>query len=198
MIDSSPERVREARLRSLLELSSTAMIVVDGDRRVVDSNEAAGEVVGGTREEILGRRIDDFTATDGGFDVEAIWARLMRDGRLNGAYPMRRLDGEVRPIVFAATANVLPGRHLSVFAPGAAESRTPLTPAPNGDSVLSPREREVLRLIADGLTDRQIAESLAVAPATARTHTRNLLEKLGARTRAQAVAEAVRRGEIAL
>jgi PAS domain S-box-containing protein len=198
MIDSTPQRIREARLRSLLALSSTAMIVIDADRRIVDANAAASEVVGASRDEILVRRVDDFTATEGGFSVDAIWNRLMRDGRLNGAYPLRRLDGEVRPVVFAATANVLPGRHMSVFAPGAAQCRDPLSPAPNGDSVLTPREREVLRLIADGLTDRQIADSLAVAPATARTHTRNLLEKLGSRTRAQAVAVAVRRGEIAL
>jgi DNA-binding CsgD family transcriptional regulator len=51
-------------------------------------------------------------------------------------------------------------------------------------------------MIADGLTDREIAARLVLSPATARTHARNLIGKLGAHTRAQAVAIAIRRGEI--
>jgi len=52
-------------------------------------------------------------------------------------------------------------------------------------------------MIADGLTDREIAERLVLSPATARTHARNLIGKLGAPTRAQAVAIAIGRGELA-
>jgi DNA-binding NarL/FixJ family response regulator len=52
-------------------------------------------------------------------------------------------------------------------------------------------------MIADGLTDREIAERLVLSSATARTHAPNLIGKLGARTRAQAVAIAIGRGELA-
>jgi DNA-binding CsgD family transcriptional regulator len=57
----------------------------------------------------------------------------------------------------------------------------------------SSREREVLALLAGGATDRQVAASLHLSPATVRTHVRNAKAKLGARTRAQAVALALQR-----
>ncbi|MFL5927527.1 MAG: LuxR C-terminal-related transcriptional regulator [Gaiellaceae bacterium] len=64
--------------------------------------------------------------------------------------------------------------------------RTRATRSP-GD-VLSPREREVLGLIAGGLRNRQISEALFIADSTTKVHVRHILEKLGVRTRAEAVA----------
>jgi DNA-binding CsgD family transcriptional regulator len=55
------------------------------------------------------------------------------------------------------------------------------------------REREVLQLLAGGRTDGQIAQLLELSPATVQTHVRNAKAKLGARTRAQAVAIALQR-----
>lgn len=55
---------------------------------------------------------------------------------------------------------------------------------------LSERETEVLRLIADGLTNREIAERLYLAPTTVKVHARNIFGKLGAANRTQAVARA--------
>lgn len=55
---------------------------------------------------------------------------------------------------------------------------------------LTTREREVLRRITDGQSTSQIAKELAIASSTARTHTSNVLVKLGARSRIQAVATA--------
>ena len=64
-------------------------------------------------------------------------------------------------------------------------------------ATLSPREREILSLLADGLTGQTIAERLFLSPETVRTHVRNATSKLGARTRVQAVALIVRgRGTI--
>jgi DNA-binding NarL/FixJ family response regulator len=54
--------------------------------------------------------------------------------------------------------------------------------------VLSPREREILGLLAEGLTGQAIAQRLFLSPETVRTHVRNATTKLGARTRVQAVA----------
>ena len=62
--------------------------------------------------------------------------------------------------------------------------------------VLSPREREVLALVARGLNAEEIGAQLDLAPATVRTHVRNAKRRLGARTRAQAVTVALRGGEI--
>jgi len=53
---------------------------------------------------------------------------------------------------------------------------------------LSERERQVLRLIAEGLTNREIAERLYLAMSTVKTHINNLYGKLGVSKRTQAVA----------
>jgi len=60
--------------------------------------------------------------------------------------------------------------------------------------ILTAREREVLTLLAEGLTGPQIAERLIVALPTVKTHQARLYEKLGVSERAAAVAEAMRRG----
>jgi DNA-binding NarL/FixJ family response regulator len=57
---------------------------------------------------------------------------------------------------------------------------------------LSPREREVLELMADGLRNREIAERLFLSEPTVKTHVRHLLEKLRLRNRAEAAAFATR------
>jgi DNA-binding CsgD family transcriptional regulator len=62
--------------------------------------------------------------------------------------------------------------------------------------VLSNREREVLQLLADGLTGQQASRELAVSPETLRTHVRNAMRRLGATTRVRAVAIALARREI--
>jgi PAS domain S-box-containing protein len=67
----------------------------------------------------------------------------------------------------------------------------------NGRSVLSPREHQVVELLASGNTGEEVAERLGISPATVRVHVRNATGKLGASTRTQAVAIAVARGEVA-
>lgn len=59
------------------------------------------------------------------------------------------------------------------------------------DNVISPRERDILKLITEGLTDSEIASTLSIAPMTAKTHRKNLLAKLNLRNTAQLVRFAV-------
>lgn len=73
-----------------------------------------------------------------------------------------------------------------------------LRAADKQDGRLRPREREVLGLIAAGNETQQIADHLIVSPETVRSHVRNILDRLGAHTRAQAVAIAILRGELTL
>jgi DNA-binding NarL/FixJ family response regulator len=61
--------------------------------------------------------------------------------------------------------------------------------APESDTVgglLSSRERDVLRLLAEGMTDREIAAALAISPRTVESHVSSVLRKLGVRNRAEA------------
>jgi DNA-binding NarL/FixJ family response regulator len=62
------------------------------------------------------------------------------------------------------------------------------------DSGLSPRESQILTLLAEGRTQRQIADELVISPKTVGTHIQHVLSKLGVNTRAQAVSVAFRRG----
>lgn len=62
--------------------------------------------------------------------------------------------------------------------------------------VLTPREREILKLIADGRSLPDIAKQLILGLTTVKTHAQHLYEKLGVSDRAAAVAEAMRRGLI--
>ena len=67
-----------------------------------------------------------------------------------------------------------------------------------GDDPLSPREIEVVRLIATGNSNKLIADQLSISEATAKTHVANILSKLGANDRAHAVTIALKRGIIEL
>ena len=63
---------------------------------------------------------------------------------------------------------------------------------------LSPREREIMNLMAEGMTAEQIGAKITVAIETVRTHVRNVIRKLQARNRVHAIAIALERGEIQL
>ncbi len=80
-----------------------------------------------------------------------------------------------------------------------AEGEVPSTPAPATpeappDARLSPREVEVLRLIADGRSNAAIAEALVISPNTVARHVKNILAKTGAANRTEAAMYASRRG----
>ena len=61
---------------------------------------------------------------------------------------------------------------------------------------LSKREREIMDLLAQGLTGEQVAERLFLSPETIKTHIRNAMNKLEANTRVHAIAIALREGFI--
>jgi DNA-binding NarL/FixJ family response regulator len=67
-------------------------------------------------------------------------------------------------------------------------------PQPSADSPLTPRELDVLRLIADGIGNVEIAERLHIGLGTVKGHIRDILEKLSAADRTQAAVNALRRG----
>jgi DNA-binding CsgD family transcriptional regulator len=75
-------------------------------------------------------------------------------------------------------------------------TRTRRSGMPGGPGALSGRECEVLEQIAQGHSIDDISADLFLSPHTVRTHIKNILRKLGARTRAHAVAMAISDGVI--
>jgi DNA-binding NarL/FixJ family response regulator len=67
---------------------------------------------------------------------------------------------------------------------------------PLREGPLSPREQEVLKLVAEGYTNKQIAETLVISEKTVERHRANILEKLGMRDRVELTRYAIRQGLI--
>ena len=88
----------------------------------------------------------------------------------------------------------------SMLSPGATKAvisralSRPEAPAPERLARLTPREREVLRLVAAGRSNQEIADELVVSPLTAKTHVARILAKLGARDRVHLVIAAYEAG----
>ncbi len=105
--------------------------------------------------------------------------------------------GASGPVMAAALSAA--ARGLTVLEPALAAGwlRAPAAPE-GGPDALTPREREVLALLAEGLGNRAIAARLGVSDHTAKFHVNAILGKLGAATRAEAIVLAARRGLVAL
>jgi DNA-binding NarL/FixJ family response regulator len=102
------------------------------------------------------------------------------------------LKGAAVAEIAAAIRTVAAGG--TALAPSAAARLANAVRAPRGAGPLTVREREVLRLIAQGLPGKQIAGALGITERTVKFHTAALIRKLGADNRAQAVALAAQRG----
>ena len=117
-------------------------------------------------------------------------------------------DGDIARAMAAGAAGYLlkaaPREDLHKAVRAAARGEVVLAPAVaarvwrgEGEE-LSPREREVLRLVAKGCTNREVGERLHVSPATVKTHLLNVYAKLGVDDRTAAVVTALERGLIDL
>ncbi|TNY36963.1 response regulator [Thermomonospora catenispora] len=95
-------------------------------------------------------------------------------------------------VVAAGEALLSPSVTRRLIAEFAARARPPASDVRL--NALTDREREVMALVAEGLTNEEIAERLVVSPATAKTHVSRAMVKLGARDRAQLVVFAYQSG----
>ncbi|MEU8342741.1 two component transcriptional regulator, LuxR family [Actinomadura meyerae] len=181
--DGAQAVARAAEVRPDVVLMDIRMPVLDGleaTRRII-----ADPRLGGVRVVILTTfDLDDYV-------YEAIKAGasgfLVKDTEppelIHGVRVVARGDALLAPTVTR--------RLISEFA-----SRITAPPPAVELSALTEREREVLELVAAGLSNEEIAGRLVLSPATAKTHVSRILSKLGARDRAQLVVLAYEKGVI--
>jgi DNA-binding CsgD family transcriptional regulator len=192
------------RLRAAFDRSRHSMLLADDQRRWVAGNAAACELLGIAHETVPWHTMDDFTPLSERARLKEQWQEFLASGEAEGRYQLYVANRGPVPVEFGAIAHVLPSRHLALFIPpeedgspgrdgawqprvGVAGSRLPLTK----------REREVMTLAASGRQSGAMAESLFLSPETIKSHVQNAMSKLGARTRAHAVAIALVTGQIA-
>jgi DNA-binding CsgD family transcriptional regulator len=188
-------RGRAAQLRREFGRSMVPMVIVDNERRHVEVNAAARLLARMSLRELRQLRIDDLTAESDLPGLHTAWEELFERGTLDDRYLVTFKDGSTLSLFYTAIANALPGQHLIVFVPAdwPGDELEELRPATEPDSAsrLSPRQVEVLRLVALGASVPQIANELSISEATVRTHVKHILERLSARNRPHAVALAL-------
>ena len=194
--DVAAEELLPERERTVFERSAHPMFLVTDDRRFAGANAAGLRLLGLTREELIGRGLEEVTSEEGRAAVSEGWADFAAGRGALGGWEVVRPDGSRIAVSYSAMPHIVPGINLGVLVPSAEADEPAADPARAGSSPLTKREKELLRLIALGATSEEAAERMGVSPETARTHARNALEKLGARTRAQAIAVAMKRGLI--
>jgi DNA-binding CsgD family transcriptional regulator len=130
------------------------------------------------------------TLDDGhGFDPAAAGPG---DGAQGG---LLRMAEEARSVQGTFSAESVPGWGTVIRAHVPYGDRPAPPDRPAGPSAaLTPREREVLGLLVQGLTDQQVADALGISARTVEKHVSAVLQKLGARNRTEAVARALERG----
>jgi DNA-binding CsgD family transcriptional regulator len=174
-----------------------AIVLVDDSRRFIRVNRSATRLYRTPAAELLARRLDDFSAREHEGILADLWAKFQRDGTQWGHYELLRGDGTRTMVEYRACWDFDDGQHLIAVREiaGRAGLEGALW-ARRARMGLSPRELQVLQLVAEGKPAPEIGELLFVSPGTVKTHLKNIYGKLGARDRASAVAEALRRGLI--
>jgi PAS domain S-box-containing protein len=175
--------------------SGDALFAFDADLAIVSWNRAAEELTGISPEEAVGRHCWEVL---GGHDERGnlvchrgcSTARLARDGWPVACQRLviKAREGK-RPVEVSTLAvdDGDRGLFLHVIVPPS-EARVP----PPGDALLTPRQQEVLRLLADGVPAKVIASRLGLAEATVRNHIRAILVALGTHSQLEAIAKARR------
>ncbi|GAA5436095.1 response regulator transcription factor [Deinococcus aquaticus] len=134
-----------------------------------------------------------------------VWATLLPDLSAGGwaALGADATPAELLAGVLGAAAG------LAVLPPALLPPPTPETPAddlqdddpasvPPGDVILTPRERDVLALLAEGLSNKRAARDLGVSESTVKFHVQALYSKLGVQSRAGAVARGISLGLVSV
>ena len=163
-------------------MKSIPVVLTNAEGVVIDANDSARDLLGPVEHGTCHAMIRA-VAPDGARVCTGNCAAKLAVGEQVDHRVVRVRGQAMRLVCTALDAN----RVVTLSAAPAAET---------GGLRLSPREREVLQLVARGFTSGRIARRLGISLSTARTHVEHIRDKLGVRTRSQAVAKAIALGEI--
>jgi PAS domain S-box-containing protein len=186
-----------ALFRSAFRQSRNAMVLLDSTRHIVEVNRAFLQLSGYKRADLVGELTYQFVA-GGPVNTPKEWAAQLAKVEFEGDVGLICADGTVVLSHWGATVARITGQRLVLVVMmsrsrwGGRFRRTHSLDAEPGE--LSDREREIVHLVALGRSGPEIAEELGIAHDTVRTHVRNAMEKLGARSRAHMVAKAIGEG----
>ena len=178
--------------------SRNAMALLDRGRVLVDVNGAFLALLGHKRGEVVGHPAAALVVGGPRF-TDAEWRASLASGQFTGEVELIHADGTALAVQWDASTEVVTGRELVLFVALSTSrwgGRFRRTPSPDEETTLTPREREVVSMVAMGSTGPEIAEELHIAHDTVRTHVRNAMTHLGARSRAHLVAKALAGGHI--
>ena len=179
------------------ERSRNAMLLTDDQREIVAANPSFLALVGRRREDVVGRRVWEFVA-DGPLGTPEDWSNALAAGRFTGEATLVGADGTAATVQWAASTESVTGSRLVLFVVvGASRWGGHFrrgAPAAASAKPLTPREREIVHLVALGAAGPEIADDLRISHETVRTHLRNAMTKVGARSRAHLVAKALGEG----
>jgi DNA-binding CsgD family transcriptional regulator len=184
-------------LWAFFDTAPVALLAADDDRQIVRVNRRWADLTGYEVDAAKTMRIDDLLAPESRPGIDMRWSDLITTGLATARIVVLRPDHVRVAIRYGGFANVLDGVHVAACFAEPGQDMRALRPArARRAGQLTRREQESLRLVAMGMTTTAAAEQLGISPETVRTHVRNAMNKLGARTRAQAIAVAMRDGEI--
>ena len=106
---------REDQLRAIFDNALDAMVVIDDDRRFVDANPAACELLGVTLEKIRGERLDLFLDREIKDGMRERWREFVEHGQAKGEWRLITADNRRCLVEYSAKAHVVAGRHLSIW-----------------------------------------------------------------------------------
>lgn len=174
---------------ALARSSRADVVIMDIRMPDLDGIEACRQIA--TDDDLAGVRVLMLTT----FETDDNVVRAMRAGAsgflVKDTRPEHLLDA-IRTIA-AGDALLSPGATRALIARVVTQREQQL-PEAGHLAALTRREREVLTLVASGLSNQEIAEELVLSPLTAKTHISRIMAKLGARDRAQLVIAAYESG----
>jgi PAS domain S-box-containing protein len=134
---------RERELQAIFDGVSDALTILDDRGTYLQANPAAWDLFGLDESQLLGHRLAEFIDAESNSDdnFDRVWAEFLQRGKMRGKCRIVRGDGTTREVEFSATANFLPGRHLSIA--------RDITDRQRAETALGEREQQLSAIAAN-------------------------------------------------